>query len=250
MTHVAGPSMESLDQQASSINPRGHHSGLPALQRPAEEPRDPGSTRCTRSRPPCPASPQTWERRPGVGVAHARLAHAAPSPLRGADHHSCCPALTARASLRPAPALSLTCAPSPSNPRASLWHRGAATAGARVASRTSDHPSGDRELHDLIERCSPRPARQQRLPHPLGTGRSSHRRTSARGTSGTVVPGDLARPRSLHTLPREPSHAGPLGLSSGQPDSPLRSPPAPSALCCARARAAQHRLLEFLAPPP
>ena len=80
VTHVAGPSMESLDQQASSINPRGHHSGLPALQRPAEEPRDPGSTRCTRSRPPCPASPQTWERRPGGGVAHARLAHAAPSP--------------------------------------------------------------------------------------------------------------------------------------------------------------------------
>ena len=203
MTPVAGPSMESLDQQASSINPWGHHSGLPALQRPAEEPRGPGSTRCTRSRPPCPARPQTWERRPGGSAAHARLGAPRTFALRGADHHSCCPARSQPAHpSHPAPALSLTCALSPSNPRATLWHRGAATAGARVASRTSDHPSGDRELHDLIERCSPRPARQQRLPRSrIHSGRSSHRRTSARGTSGTVVPGDLARPPSLHTLP-------------------------------------------------
>jgi len=189
-------------------------------------------------------------------AARARRAFA----LRGADHHSCCPgALTARASLSPGffTLPHLRCVPLLTLEL--VWHRGAATAGARVASRTSDHPSGDRELHDLIERCSPRLARQQRLPRSrTHSGRSSHRRTSARGTSGAVVPGDLARPPSLHALPREPSHAGPrpcprctpLGLSSGQPDSPLRSPPAPSALCCAGAPSCSTQLLEFLAPPP
>lgn len=232
------------DQQASSIIPWSHHSGFPILQRPC-------STRCTRSRTPCRVRPDTWEQRPGGSVAHARLgAHRSPRSPRIRPPRCRPPLLLSWSAHSPRiPLAPLLYSPSlarcpPSKPRASLWHRGAATAGARVASRTSDHPSGDRELHDLIERYSPRLARQQRLPRSrTHSGRSSHRRTSARGTSGAVVPGDLARPRSLPTLPLEPSHAGPrpcpcctpLGLSSGQTDSPLRSPPAPSALCCAGA---------------
>ena len=114
-----------------------------AITQDSQPSSDPGSTRCTRSRAPCPAGPHTWEQRPGGSVAHARLgAHRGPRSPRIRPPRCRPPLLLSGSAHSPRiPLFRLLYSPSlalclPSNPRASLWHRGAATAGARVASRT------------------------------------------------------------------------------------------------------------------
>lgn len=141
VTHVAGPCMESLGEQASSNNPWGPLWGFPVLQRPAKEPGDPCFMPCTRSRAPCPLIPF-----PGGSVALEGLG-THPSPRAPCTRTPPCrsPLLRPRRARSPriplatlVRSLSLECRP-PSSPRASPWHRRTAISSARVASRTSGH---------------------------------------------------------------------------------------------------------------
>ena len=170
MTHVAGPSME-IDQQASSINPG-------AITQDSQPSSDPGSTRCTRSRAPCPAGPHTWEQRPGGSVAHARLgAHRGPRSPRIRPPRCRPPLLLSGSAHSPRIPLSrLLYSPSlalcpPSNPRASLaprcrdCRRQGCLPDFGPSIRRSGTPRPDRAL---LPTTRP-PAEAPALPHPLGT---------------------------------------------------------------------------------
>lgn len=112
VTHVAGPSMEA-DQQASSIIPWGHHSGLPSLQRPwlhslhqVQNPL-PGSSRYLGAASRGQRSPRETGRTPQPALAaHSPSAVQTTTlavPERSQPAHPS----------RPAPLLSLACALSP-----------------------------------------------------------------------------------------------------------------------------------------
>lgn len=128
-----------------------------------------------------------------------------------------------------APSIALRLLQPPGLPPRTAGHREAENSGTKESAAHHHHQQHHRDSPACPGSRAPAPIRDAPLTAALQPA----------GASG--VPRDLARPGSMHCLPGSPAAlaralaraASLSGLGSGQPDSPLRSPPAPSALCCA-----------------
>lgn len=152
-------------------------------------------------------------------------------------------ALAARASLTPG---SLECCPLLAG---ELRLGSAASAGASVDFGTSGHPgTGNFTTRETLTPFASLRAHDLVFLHLLGTLLSRVRFNPQRSSPTEI---QAHRPREPSN-PGPPHRAAPLsGLGSEQPDSPMRSPPAPGALCRAGAQSFCNRLPEcILAPPP
>lgn len=228
------------------VESRGPHSGLQALQQRSEEPEDPYSVPGTTSSAPCRVRALTWGRR---STFRARRAH---QPGRAAHWPSAvqttiAPPRSARSPRIPLPKLfrppSLARCPLPALELAVPGIAVRLLQAPGLPPRTSGHRETGNSATKERESAAPldSPACPgSRAPAPI---RDAPLTAAPQPAGAPGVPGDLARPGSMHSPPgspaalaRAPARAAPLsGLGSGQPDSPLRSPPAPSALCCAGA---------------
>lgn len=178
VTSVQRGSVEVLGEQASSINPWGPHSELPALQRQAEAPGDPYSIPCTRSRALVPLVPLS-----GGNLALAGLC-AQPSPRAPRTRPPRC---------RP-PLLRPRCARSPRIPLATLVRSLSLVSCPLLALelvpgtavRRLQAPESPPRLRAIWRSRTPRPERAllpttrppaeaPALAHPLGTLRSRPR---------------------------------------------------------------------------